>query len=110
MTTTLTYLGHAGFFFETEKAAVLIDPWLSRKGAFLGTWRQLPPNNHCLKWAIDKMKSKPTIVYVTHEHEDHYDEEALKQLLPHAQALTIAAFENTFLKKLIEKNLGVTAR
>ena len=43
--TTLTYLGHACFLFETRAAACLIDPWLSPKGAFLGAWRQLPPND-----------------------------------------------------------------
>jgi UDP-MurNAc hydroxylase len=108
--TTLTYLGHASFFFETEKAAVLIDPWLSPNGAFLGTWRQLPPNQHCLDWVREKMKSKPSVIYITHEHEDHYDEDTLKQLLPYAKALYIPRYENTFLKKLIEKNLGVAPK
>lgn len=106
--TTLTYLGHACFLFETEKAAIVIDPWLSGKGAFLGTWRQLPPNSHATGWLVEKMKSKPVTVYVTHEHEDHYDEETLKTLLPHAAGLYIPRYENTFLKKLIEKNLHTT--
>lgn len=105
--TTLTYLGHACFFFETEKAACLIDPWLSPKGAFLGTWRQLPPNDHCLQWVLDKMKAKPVMIYVTHEHEDHYDEETLKKILPHAAGLYTPNYENTFLKSLMENNLGI---
>ena len=104
--TALTYLGHASFFFETEKAACLIDPWLSPKGAFLGTWRQLPPNDHCLQWVLDKMKHKPVMIYVTHEHEDHYDEETLAKLLPRAQGIYIPAYENSFLKNLIIKKLG----
>lgn len=108
--TSLTYLGHACFFFETDKAAVLIDPWLSNSGAFLGTWRQLPPNDHCLLWVLNIMKVKPVIIYVTHEHEDHYDEETLKKLLPHAEGLCIPRYENTLLKKMIEKNLGVTPK
>lgn len=108
--TTLTYFGHACFLFETEKAACLIDPWLSPAGAFLGSWRQLPPNDHCLSTVIEKMKAKPVLIYVTHEHEDHYDEETLKKLLPHAAGICVPAYENTFLKKLIVKNLGAEPR
>ncbi len=106
--TRLTYLGHACFFFETDKAAVLIDPWLSPAGAFLGAWRQLPPNAHALDWVLAKMREKPVMVYTTHEHEDHYDEETLRKILPYADHMCIPAYENTFLKKLIVNNLGVT--
>jgi UDP-MurNAc hydroxylase len=106
--TVLTYLGHACFLLETETAACLTDPWLDPQGAFLGAWRQLPPNDHCLRWVLEKVKSKPVLIYVTHEHEDHYDEETLRKLLPYAEALCIPNYENNFLKHLIEKNLGTT--
>jgi UDP-MurNAc hydroxylase len=108
--TKLTYLGHACFLFETDSGAILTDPWLSPNGAFLGTWRQLPPNNHVLPLVLEKMKAKPVLIYLTHEHEDHYDEETLRVLLPHAAGICIPNYENKFLKKLIEKNLGVTPR
>src|SRR5690606_15844771 len=108
--TTLTYLGHASFFFETEKAACLIDPWFNPRGAFLGTWRQLPPNDHCLSWVLEKMKQKPVLVYVTHEHEDHYDEKTLHEILPHAAAFCVPDYENDFLKNLIARNLGVAPK
>lgn len=105
--TRLTYLGHASFCFETDKAAIVVDPWLNPAGAFLGAWRQLPPNAHALDWVLAKMREKPVMVYVTHEHEDHYDEETLKKILPHADYMCVPAYENTFLKKLIKRNLGV---
>jgi len=108
MTTTLTYLGHASFCFETKNAAVVSDPWLNPEGAFLGAWRQLPPNAHCLDWVVAKMKEKPTAIYITHEHEDHYDEKTLATLLPHAQGLFIPQYENTFLLGLMKKNLNAT--
>ncbi|MDE1151580.1 MAG: MBL fold metallo-hydrolase [Micavibrio sp.] len=104
--TTLTYLGHACFLFETDAAAILIDPWLSPEGAFLGTWRQLPPNDHCLAFVEAKMKQKPVAIYVTHEHEDHYDEKTMRRLLPLAKALYIPDYENHFFKNLMVKNLG----
>jgi len=108
--TILTYLGHACFFFETERAACLVDPWLSPTGAFLGTWRQMPPNDHCLQWVLEKMNKKPVLVYVTHEHGDHYDEETLEKLLPYASELCIPDYENAFFKNHIEKRLGIRPR
>jgi len=108
--TVLTYLGHACFFFETERAACLVDPWLSPTGAFLGTWRQMPPNDHCLQWVLKKMEQKPVLVYVTHEHGDHYDEETLEKLLPYASEFCIPDYENTFFKNHIQKKLGVQPR
>lgn len=106
----LTYLGHACFCIETDAAALLIDPWLSPKGAFLGSWRQLPPNDHCLEWVIAKARSKPMMIYVTHEHEDHYDEETLKALLPLASGLIIPDYENDFMLNLVERHLRVAPR
>jgi UDP-MurNAc hydroxylase len=100
---SLTYLGHAGFLFESETAACLVDPWMSPKGAFLGAWRQLPPNDHYLPWLLMKIKSKPTMIYVTHEHEDHYDEETLKVLLPNCAEFYAPRYEDAFLRKLITK-------
>lgn len=104
--TTFKYLGHACFFIETDKAACLIDPWLSPKGAFLGTWRQLPPNDHMLQWVIAKMKEKPVLVYVTHEHEDHYDEETLLKILPYAKKLCIPNYDSDYFRTRIQSYLN----
>jgi hypothetical protein len=56
------------------------------------------------------MKKKPVLIYVTHEHEDHYDEQTLIRLLPYAHGLCIPNYENTFLKNLIAKNLRTEPR
>ncbi len=106
--TTLTYLGHACFLVETDKAAVLIDPWLSARGAFLGAWRQLPPNDGKLGWLLEKMKQKPVLVYVTHEHEDHFDEETLQKILPLAQQFCIPNYESSYFKTRVAAKLGAT--
>ncbi len=105
--TRLVFLGHASFLFETEKAAVLIDPWCTEHGAFLGSWRQLPPNRDSLQFAMGVAQRKPTVIYVTHEHEDHYDERTLKALLPYCKGLFTANYENSFLVRLIDSNLNV---
>ena len=30
----LKFLGHAGFLYETKNELLLMDPWMSREGAF----------------------------------------------------------------------------
>ena len=103
--TQLTYLGHACFLIETKEAGCLIDPWLTPKGAFLGAWRQLPPNDHMLPWLIAKMQEKPFLIYVTHEHEDHFDEETLSKILPYAKKLCIPNYERGYFKSRISSQL-----
>ena len=70
----------------------------------------MPPNDHCLQWVLEKMNKKPVLVYVTHEHGDHYDEETLEKLLPYASELCIPDYENAFFKNHIEKRLGIRPR
>ena len=41
----LTFTGHAGFKYETEDTIILMDPWMSRYGAFDRAWYQFPPNH-----------------------------------------------------------------
>jgi len=78
----ITYLGHAGFLLETEKALVVTDPWLSPEGAFDSAWFQFPCNHHIGPWLREKLESssKSLFVYVSHEHRDHFDPEFLKTL------------------------------
>ncbi len=56
------------------------------------------------------MNKKPVLVYVTHEHGDHYDEETLKKLAPYARELCIPDYENAFFKNHIEEKLGIQPR
>ena len=41
----LRFLGHAGFLYETQNELLLMDPWMSREGAFDNSWYQFPPNH-----------------------------------------------------------------
>lgn len=56
------------------------------------------------------MKKKPVLVYVTHEHGDHYDEETLKKLAPYTREFCIPAYENAFFKNHFVKKLGIQPR
>jgi UDP-MurNAc hydroxylase len=76
------FLGHAGFVVETESAVVVADPWLSREGAFASAWMQLPQNHHLAPLVREKLAdpSKERFVYLSHEHEDHFDRAFLSSL------------------------------
>ena len=69
-------LGHAGLRLVGEDTTLVMDPWLSRSGAFLGAWHQLPAN--------DCLPARATLdcdwVAVSHDHQDHLDRFALSRL------------------------------
>jgi UDP-MurNAc hydroxylase len=48
----ITALGHAGLRISGTATTGLVDPWLSTSGAFLGSWYQLPANDHLATDAV----------------------------------------------------------
>ncbi|MBE9014450.1 MBL fold metallo-hydrolase, partial [Pseudanabaenaceae cyanobacterium LEGE 13415] len=72
----ITALGHAGLQVETTDTTILIDPWFSPEGAFLGSWFQYPDNQHLLNPAL----SHPSAIVISHEHFDHLDPWFLAQV------------------------------
>ena len=78
----ITYLGHAGFLVETERAIVVMDPWLSPQGAFDSAWFQFPCNHHLAPFVREKLQDsrKERFIYISHEHRDHFDPDFLKTL------------------------------
>ena len=78
----LTFLGHAAFMYETENEILLMDPWMSKSGAFDSSWYQFP-SNHLLgddvRQIIDETY-KDVYIYISHEHKDHFDIPFLKSL------------------------------
>jgi UDP-MurNAc hydroxylase len=79
----ITFLGHAGFFVETKNIILVMDPWLSSSGAFDGGWFQFPRNHHLADFVRERLATnvnKRALIYISHEHKDHYDEEFLKTL------------------------------
>lgn len=71
----IAYLGHAGFYVETQKSIVIMDPWVSPNGAFDSAWFQFPKNAHMLNFILENFEnsSKKKYIYVSHEHKDHFD-------------------------------------
>jgi len=78
----LTFIGHAGFKYETEESIILMDPWLSRNGAFDHAWYQFPPNHKLGDEIRETINTtgKDIFIYISHEHKDHFDIPYLKTL------------------------------
>ena len=74
----ITYLGHAGLRVDGADLRLLMDPWLSRTGAFQASWYQFPANAH-----LDQVGLLDCdYVTVSHEHLDHMDTAVLASLGP----------------------------
>ena len=100
--THFLYLGHAGFLIYNNSDALLIDPWLSKDGAFSSGWYQWPPNQHFLKTVISIIRDKRLLIYITHEHEDHFDVKTLEYILKYNRCdLIIPKYEDSYFYDLI---------
>src|SRR6266536_2023591 len=98
----ITSLGHAGLRLRTADLRMLMDPWLSRRGAFLGAWHQLPSNDH-----LDTPELLDADwVTVSHEHLDHMDVDVLRRLPQSTRVLINRYPSRSFHRRLLEA--GVT--
>jgi len=97
----VTALGHAGLCVEAQGVRLLLDPWVSRSGAFLGSWFPFPDNEHLPgPWLADA-----DLVVVSHEHLDHLDLDFLAQL-PARVPIVVPRYPST----IIERRLAAAGR
>ena len=69
----ITFLGQAGLFIETRYGSILCDPWFNP--AYFASWFPFPSNED-----VDLEKiSRPTYLYVSHLHHDHFDPQFLSE-------------------------------
>src|SRR5438045_8555445 len=69
----ITFLGQAGLFIETKHGSILCDPWFNP--AYFASWFPFPSNED-----VDLEKiSRPTYLYVSHLHHDHFDPQFLRE-------------------------------
>lgn len=99
----ITYLGHAGFCVETDKAIIIMDPWLSPTGAFDGAWFQFPRNHHLAAYVQEKLNNsnKERYIYISHEHKDHFDLKFLNSIENRDFTLVIAKFRRPELTNIL---------
>jgi UDP-MurNAc hydroxylase len=95
----LTYLGHAGFIVETDDVIVIMDPWLSPTGAFDSSWFQMPRNHHLAPFVYEKLRDprRSIYLYISHEHQDHFDVEFLNSLPTRRFSLLVPEFSRSAL-------------
>ncbi len=90
----VTWLGQAGLLFENENLKIMVDPYLSdslsaRGDAFK---RRLPINE-------EYFNVSPSVILITHEHEDHLNMETLTRVAKNAKApITFLAPESCYKK------------
>jgi UDP-MurNAc hydroxylase len=96
----ITYLGHAGFLVETDRAVLVADPWLSPEGAFDSAWFQFPCNHDLAPFVREKLRdrSKKRFVYISHEHRDHFDENFLETLPVRELSFLVPRFQRDALR------------
>lgn len=102
MTAEFTFWGHNCFLIETDREALLIDPWLNDTGAFYGSWHQWPPNGHLRGAVQNRCAGKSLSIFLTHEHQDHFDQATLRALSRHRQCTVyIPAYKDKFLREAL---------
>ncbi len=100
----LTYLGHAGFCIETQKALLIMDPWLSSHGAFDAAWFQYPKNHDFANYVQQLLScsKKDNYIYISHEHRDHFDIDFLQSLSIRNFTFLLADFSYPSIKMELE--------
>ncbi len=96
----ITFLGHAGFCVETEQSIIIMDPWFSESGAFDCAWFPYPNNQNMRSFVEAKLAepSKDKYLYISHEHQDHFDIAFLASLKQRDFTLILANFDHPIIK------------
>jgi UDP-MurNAc hydroxylase len=102
MKTLFTFWGHNCFLIERDNEALLIDPWLTDTGAFYGSWHQWPPNGHLRQTVLQRCAGKKLSIYLTHEHQDHFDKATLREFARHRDCTVfIPDYQDKFLREAL---------
>ncbi|HGY92853.1 MAG TPA: hypothetical protein ENK43_16935 [Planctomycetes bacterium] len=102
------HYGHACLKLEGRSdAACIMDPWLSRDGAFFRSWFQFPENHPFQDDAVRGVVD----ICLSHNHEDHFDLGVITKILEeHPEAkLHIARFPSSWFVRHARRRLGALA-
>ncbi|MBR3966314.1 MAG: MBL fold metallo-hydrolase [Clostridia bacterium] len=89
----ITWLGQAGFLFETGNVRIIIDPYLSDSCHKVNplSYRRFPADEAYLS-------IRPDVLILTHEHLDHTDPETLNHYLKNSEGVLVLASGNAWQK------------
>ncbi|MBQ3866754.1 MAG: MBL fold metallo-hydrolase [Clostridia bacterium] len=87
----VTWIGQAGFLFETDGLTVMADPYLSN------SCQSLNPESY-RRYPVDEsvFDVKPDVIILTHDHLDHTDPETLDHFLKGTSGVTVLASGNAW--------------
>jgi UDP-MurNAc hydroxylase len=91
-------LGHAGYEIEHAGVRLLIDPWFHP--AFLASWFPFPDNRPLL---ASVAAGSYDLLYLSHEHEDHFDARTLGMLDPDATTVVVPRFRSKSLVRRVTR-------
>mgnify|MGYP003112357921 CR=1 FL=1 len=97
----IQYLGHAGWCIKNKDIKILCDPWLDPAGTFFSSWFQFPRID---KINVEEVVSDVDILYISHDHADHFDPWTLEKIDKEVQ-VCISKFRDVALKNRL-KELG----
>lgn len=101
----LRFWGHNCFSIESNKSVLVTDPWFSNSGAFFGSWFQYPKNHHLKDHFLNLLNLKENVfIFISHEHQDHYDINFLKDLPAKAKIIIPKYLDPSFRDAI--SNLG----
>jgi UDP-MurNAc hydroxylase len=102
MRSTIRFLGHAGLDLRLGSARVVCDPWLSTRGAYLGSWNQFPDNGQVV--AAD-LHDAP-ILFISSPRPDHFDVETLRAFPRTPRVVVAASPSRTLVDQIRELGFG----
>jgi len=87
----ITWLGQAGFLFETDTLKIIIDPYLS------DSCHKVNPRSY-RRYPVDEsfLTVRPDVLILTHVHLDHTDPETLDHYLKDSEGVTVLASGNAW--------------
>ena len=99
-----TSLGHAGILVETRDVRLVCDPWFAP--AFRASWYPFPRNDR-LPARVREALERPTHLYVSHLHGDHFDEPFLRERMSKTATVLLPEFPTSELRRRLTR-LGFT--
>ena len=101
----ICYLGHAGFCVETERSIIIMDPWFSDTGAFDAAWFPYPKNQFMAAYVrqIVEHSSKDLYLFISHEHQDHFDIDFITSLPAKKFRFILADYDYPLIQKRLRQ-------
>jgi L-ascorbate metabolism protein UlaG (beta-lactamase superfamily) len=96
---TVEYVGHACLLISAGQERLITDPWFTNP-VMANSWYQVPHYSR----TIEELPEL-TYIYISHEHADHLDIPALRQLTPSATIIVPAFGDGKIEKTLEDANL-----